>query len=231
MFWHDGQLAVLDLEATGVDTRQARIIEVGLFRFEVDGSATALVDRLIDPGVALPTEVTKLTGIQPADLATDGGDPSEVLAATRAAIWALVEDEIPIVIYNATYDWPLLAAEFARHGLDALPSVPPAILVDPLVLDRHVDRYRKGKGRGKLASVAAHYGVVLDGAHRAGADAGATVAVAREIAKRYPKLHMSGAELVTLQVAAHETWKKSLNEYFVRIGSSRPPVTELWPTG
>lgn len=229
MFWHEGPLAVLDLEATGVDTREARIIEVALFRFETDGSSVPLVDRLIDPGVTLPAKVTDLTGIRPEDLATRGGDPAEVLAATCSAIGDLVDDGVPIVIYNATYDWPLLAAELARYGVGALPPVPPAILIDPLVLDRHLDRYRRGKRT--LTTVAAHYAVQLDGAHRAAADAAATVAVARRIADRYTQVHLDGPGIIALQVEAHDRWRASLNEYLVKVGSSRSPVTGEWPTG
>ena len=229
MTWHEGPLAAFDLEATGVDTRTARIIEVGLFRFDVDGSSESLVDRLIDPGVPVPPEVTKLTGIRPDDLAANGGAPTDVLAATLAAIKALVEERIPIVLYNANYDWPLLTNELARHRFDPLPAVPPTILVDPLVLDRHVDRYRKGKRT--LSTVADHYGVSLEDAHRAAGDAAATVAVARAIAERYEEVQVDGADLVALQIKAHTAWKDSFNAYLTKVGASRPPITEVWPTG
>ncbi|MEA2023044.1 MAG: exonuclease domain-containing protein [Actinomycetota bacterium] len=229
MTWHEGPLAAFDLEATGVDTRVARIIEVGLFRFGEDGSFEPLVDRLIDPGVPIPSKVTALTGIGPDDLTSKGGIPAEVLAETRAAFVALVDEGVPIVVYNATYDWPLLTNELARHGLPPLPGVPPTILIDPLVLDRHVDRYRKGKRT--LGTVADHYGVPLEGAHRAAEDAAATVAVARAIAERYPKVHVDGSDLVELQVKAHTAWKDSFNAYLTKVGASRPPITEVWPTG
>ncbi len=229
MTWHEGPLAALDLEATGVDTRTARIIEVGLFRFEKDGSSVALVDRLIDPGVPVPRAVTELTGISLDDLAAKGGSPADVLVETRTAIGALVDEGVPIVLYNANYDWPLLANELVRHGLGPLPSVPPAILIDPLVLDRHVDQYRKGKRT--LSTVTNHYGVRLDGAHRAAADAAATVGVARAIAERYPKIQVDDADLVALQIKAHTVWKDSFNAYLTKVGASRPPITEVWPTG
>jgi DNA polymerase III subunit epsilon len=229
MLWHEGPLAALDLEATGVDPRDARIIEVGLFRFEPNGSAVPLVDRLIDPGVPLPGKVTALTGITSNDLAARGRDPVDVLTETRAAIVALVDEGVPIVIYHATYDWPLLANELARHRLDALPRVPPAILVDPLVLDRHVDRFRKGKRT--LGVVADHYGVPLEGAHRAAGDAAATIGVARRIAEQYPKLQVDGPGLVALQVDAHAEWRDSFNAYLTKVGATRPPITEEWPTG
>lgn len=229
MAWHEGPLAALDLEATGVDPHTAHIVEVGLLRFEADGSSVALVDRLIDPGIPIPAEVTEITGISPTDLAKNGGDPAEILVATRAAIVEFVDAGVPIVIYSAPYDWPLLGAELERHGLGALPDVPPAILIDPLVLDRHIDRYRKGKRT--LEVVAAHYGVPLDNAHRAAGDAAATVALARRIAVLHPELHLDGPGIVALQVEAHEVWKTSLNEYLARVNPSRSPVTEAWPTG
>ncbi len=200
-----------------------------MFRFETDGASVPLVNRLINPGVTLPTRITALTGIRPDDLVATGGDPAEVLSATHAEIVALVEGGVPIVIYNAMYDWPLLAAELARHRLAALPDVPPAILIDPLVLDRHVDRYRKGKRT--LAAVAAHYGVSLDGSHRAAGDAAATVAVARQIGGAYPELHLDGPDIHTLQVDAHNRWQASFNEYLVETASARPLLTGVWPTG
>lgn len=228
MNWHDSTLAVLDLEATGVDPSSARIIEVALFRFENNGSSLCLVNELVDPGVALPVEVTSLTGITQVDLATKGSDPATVVATTRDSIASLVEDETPIVVYNARYDWPLLAAELSRNDLGALPSVPPATIIDPLVLDRKLDRYRKGKRT--LSDVAAHYGVRVNGAHRAAQDAAATVAVARELARRYPQLQqMSGSEVVGFQAAAFREWKQSLNEHLRRINASRHPVMGDWP--
>ena len=229
MLWHQGPLAALDLEATGVDPATARIIEVGLFLFEADGSSLPLVEALIDPGVQIPERVTELTGIGPADVEADGGEPPEVLARSRLAIAGLVDGGIPVVIYHATYDWPLLEAELARHGLGPLPAVPPAVLIDPLVLDRHVDRFRKGKRT--LGDVASHYGVRLDGAHRAAGDCAATVGIARKVGEQYPKLHVDGTELVDLQVTAHNTWRDSFNAYLTKVGASRPLVTEQWPTG
>lgn len=229
MTWHEGPLAALDLEATGVDTRTARIIEVGLFRIEADGSSRPIVDRLIDPRVSIPAKVTELTGISAGDLAAGGATPADVLTETLAAVTTLVDEGVPIVLYNANYDWPLLTNELARNGLGSLPAVPPAILIDPLVLDRHVDRYRKGKRT--LSTVTDHYGVPLDGAHRAAADAAATVGVARAIAERYPKVQVDGADLVALQIEAHTKWKDSFNAYLTKVGASRPPITEEWPTG
>jgi DNA polymerase-3 subunit epsilon len=163
------------------------------------------------------------------ELAMTGGDPAEVLAETRSAIARLAEAGIPIVVYNATYDWPLLGAELERHALDPLPGVPPVILIDPLVLDRHLARFRKGKRT--LGVVAAHYGVQLEGAHRADQDAEAAAALARAIAAKFPEVQVGGPELVAYQVAAHREWRDSFNEYMTRSGRAFDPITEVWPIG
>ena len=46
MSWYESPLAVLDLEATGVDPDVSRIIEVALFIVDTDGSSVSLVDEL-----------------------------------------------------------------------------------------------------------------------------------------------------------------------------------------
>ncbi|MDP4013485.1 MAG: exonuclease domain-containing protein [Candidatus Nanopelagicales bacterium] len=228
MTWHTGPLAVLDLEATGVDPATARIVEVALHVGGVEGSVDTIVDTLVNPGVPMPADAAAVTGIVTADLETRGADPATILERTVGALHEFAREGVPIVIYNATYDWPLLAAELARHALPTLPDVPPAVIVDPLVLDRHVDKYRKGK---RTLSVAAeHYGVRVGGAHRAGADAVLALGVARALAAAYPAvLDVGGTDLVALQVAAHRAWRDDFNAYLQRIGAEREPVSGEWP--
>lgn len=228
MTWHAGPLTVLDVEATGVDPATARIVELVLCLVDQHGNTDPMVDTLVNPGMPMPAEAAAVTGITTADLEARGADPTTVLGQTVDALHELARRCVPVVIYNATYDWPLLAAELARHGLLNLPNVPPAVIVDPLVLDRHVDRYRKGKRT--LAATAEHYGVHLKDAHRATPDAMAAVAVARALAARYPAvLDIDGADLVELQVAAHRAWRDSFNAYLRKVGAEREPVSGDWP--
>ncbi|MDQ6773649.1 MAG: 3'-5' exonuclease, partial [Candidatus Dormibacteraeota bacterium] len=57
----------LDLETTGFDPERDRVIEVGAVAFDEAGVETRL-ERLTDPGRAVPDAVLRLTGIDPADL-------------------------------------------------------------------------------------------------------------------------------------------------------------------
>jgi DNA polymerase III subunit epsilon len=227
--WCEGPLASFDLETTGVDPSRARILEVAL-HLDVPGrEVERLVDTLVDPGpeVVIPAAATAVHGITRERLvADDAPDTATVVRRLRRALAGLAADGVPVVIYNACYDWPLLAAELRRVG--PAPTLPSCHLIDPLVLDRHCDRYRQGKRT--LTAACAVYGVTLDAAHRAGADCAASVAVARAIGRRYPEVgSLSPAALQTLQVAAHETWRTSFNTFLAETGADRPALRGGWP--
>lgn len=228
--WCDAPLASLDLETTGRDPANDRILAIALFRQGEDGGTPVpIVDTLVDPGpeVEIPEEAAAVHGITRERLIAEEAPPLEtVLLDVHAALCNLAAEGVGVVIYNAPFDWPFLAAELAR--LDPPRQLPDCALVDPLVLDRHVDRYRKGKRT--LEAAAEHYDVVLDDAHEAAADALASLGVARAIGRTYPDVGgLSPQELHALQVEAHGVWKDSFNAYLRRIDADRDPVTGNWP--
>lgn len=55
---------VLDTETTGLDAATARIVQIGVLRL-VEGklASEAHFERLIDPGIAIPAEVSAIHGI------------------------------------------------------------------------------------------------------------------------------------------------------------------------
>lgn len=228
--WIEGPFAALDLETTGVDPTTARIVELALIVDEGDGRVRDLYAGLVDPGpeVEIPPGAAAVHGITRERLTTEGAPSArEVLPVVEGHLRAIAEAGWPIVIYNATYDWPLLAAELRR--LEPALELPGCVLLDPLVLDRHVDRYRKGKRT--LETACEVYGVALEAAHSARADAVASCAVGRRLLAAYPEqlALTSVTELTALQVQAHGVWRDSFNAYLRRIGADRPPVRETWP--
>ena len=93
----------------------------------------------------------------------------------------------PLVVMNAPFDLTLLDRELRRHRASTLDhwfETKPLRVLDPRVLDKHLDRYRKG--RRTLTDLCAHYGVVLEGAHDAAADALASMDVVRAVGRRFP---------------------------------------------
>lgn len=223
MPWHDSPMMALDLESTGLDPTTARIIDLALVIDDPDADGPdLLIDTLVDPTVEIPDEVVEITGIATGDVQ---GAPTFAEIAGKVAMLLEIAGEvgIPVAIYNAPYDVTLLEAELSR--LSPLIDAPTYAIVDPLVLDRHVDRYRKGSRR--LGDVADHYGVTLNGAHRARADATATVDLARTIGARHDELSVPLDALHKIQTDAHTRWRDGYNAYRARQGD--PPITDGWP--
>ena len=188
---------VFDLETTGVDTATARIVTAHVGVIDDFGGVVERHEWIVDPGTPIPEGATAVHGISTERARRFGRPPAEVVPEIVAALRSVVARGFPVVIYNAPYDLTLLAAETARAGVAPLPRS--AAIVDPLVIDRALDRYRRGKRT--LTAAAEHYGVELTDAHEAGADAIAAGRVAQAIARRFgPELAMSAQQLHEAQV-------------------------------
>ncbi|MGW8948623.1 exonuclease domain-containing protein [Streptomyces sp. NPDC055709] len=225
MTWHREPLAGFDLETTGTDPLQARIVTAAVVTVAGDGT----VDRrtwLADPGVRIPAQASAIHGISSERAAAEGRPARDVvaeIAETLAGHWAR---GVPVVAYNAAFDLTLLAAELQRHGLTPLVDLGPVI--DPYTIDRAVDRYRRGKRT--LEAVCGEYGVVLDDAHEASADALAAVRVARAIAARHTTVAgLTPAELHSRQVGWYAEWAADFQAFLRRKGETDATVDGTWP--
>jgi len=195
--WYDS-LAAFDLETTGVDVRSAKIVSASLVRLDERGEVAGREDWLVDPGEPIPARATEVHGITTERAMAEGTPAHLAVPEIVAAVRAVFELGIGLVVYNAPYDLSVLAWEARRHGVE--PIALPAPVVDPIILDKQVDRYRRGKRT--LDLTCAHYGVDLLDAHDAGADAIAAGRVAQAIGRRYEAdLALAIAELHTAQVA------------------------------
>ena len=192
-------LGVFDLETTGIDTSTARIVTANVSLIDETGAVVERKDWIINPGVPIPEGAAAVHGITDERARRFGRPPGEVVAEILAAIRSVFLRGFPLVVYNAPYDMTLLAAEADRHRLWPLETTAP--IVDPFVLDKEVDRFRKGKRT--LTAATEVYGIALTDAHDAGADAIAAGRLAQSIARRYPgELGMEAHELHDAQV----TW-------------------------
>ena len=183
---------MFDLETTGIDVETARIVTAHVGLIDMTGRSIVEGSWLADPGVADPRAGRGGARHHARSAPRPRGDPpAEVVAEIVAAVEAVFARGIPLVIYNAPYDLTLLDREAKRHGI-ASPVI--GNVVDPLVMDKALDTYRKGKRTLEAASEL--YGVTLDDAHDAGADAIAAGRVAQAIAGKYPdELAVSAEEL------------------------------------
>ena len=220
------RVGVFDLETTGVDVEDDRIVTAHIGVLDRHGRELAARDWLADPGIVIPEGATAVHGISTDHARAHGRPAHEVVEQVIRALRVLFEQGLPIVAYNASYDFSLLAHEARRHGIPEL--VMPSPVIDPLVIDKAYDRYRPGKRT--LTVVAGHYSVPLHGAHDASADAVAAGRVALALAREFP-LPRSAAELHTRQISWARDQASSLTEYFIRTGRLEPEqrLDGTWP--
>ncbi|MBU4464784.1 MAG: 3'-5' exonuclease [Actinobacteria bacterium] len=221
-------VGVFDLETTGVDVSSDRIVTAHVGVLDSSGTALQARDWLADPGVAIPDGASAIHGVTTEHARAFGRPAPEVVGEVVAMLRGLFAAGIPVVAYNAPYDFSLLKYEALRHGIDPLHD--PAPVIDPLVVDKAYDRWRRGKRT--LEVVAAHYAVRLDGAHDASADAVAAGRVAQALGERFaPWLPPTASELHTRQIGWARAQAESLSEYFVKIGRLDPEerLDGSWP--
>lgn len=219
-------VAVFDLETTGVDVRTARIVTACIAVLDATGALVSRRDWLADPGVEIPEGAAAIHGITTERARAEGRPAADVVAEIVAELRAHLSAGLPLVVYNAPYDLSLLRFEAERHAV--APLVEPAPVIDPLVIDKAVDRYRKGKRT--LEAAAAHYGVSLDGAHDAGVDAIAAGHVARAIVEAHAaKLPASLPELHAAQVTWHEQQASSFEDYMRTQRDQHFTADRGWP--
>ncbi len=235
MSWLERTMVGFDTETTGVDVATDRIVTAAVIaRDGADGPVTTRT-WLIDPGIKIPQRATAVHGITTEMARANGVAPADALGEITALLAAALANESPIVAFNAGFDLGILDAELARHSLPPLTqrlSPPQALrpVVDPLVLDRHLDRYRRGKRT--LIDLCRHYSVVVDGEtlHAADADVLATLDLVQAMARAFPTLATANlTDLHDQQVSAHHTWAVEFRAWLTSRGRTEDLPALDWP--
>ena len=229
--WYEGALASFDTETTGVDVERDRIVTAALVVQEHADGPLERHDWIVDPGLPIPAQATAVHGLTDAWAREHGGAPGVAAEEIARALAENARAGRPLVVMNAPYDLTLLDRELRRHRsltLSQYMSGAPLLVVDPWVVDRHVDRYRKG--RRTLTALCAHYAVPLSDAHDAAADATAAMELARAIGRRHHgRLEgLSAAELHLRQAVWHAAQARGLEQWFARSGTPTH-VEPAWP--
>lgn len=219
------RVASFDLETTGVDPLTDRIVSAALVALEADGTILHTTRWTLNPGIPIPEEATAVHGISDRDVADAIPAPTGVEFIGSAVADAL-ERGWPIVVFNAPFDLTMLSVELDRYGLPPLP--PLQVVIDPLVLDKGIDKYRKG--RRTLTATCEFYGVEFDGeAHGALADATAAGRLAQRILTEPALAKYGPAAIHAAQVTwAHEQ-ATSFADYLRRNGKPFDDVRGDWP--
>lgn len=155
-------VAVFDLETTGLDLDNDRIVTAYLGVVDPDGTVRSAERWLVNPGVHIPAEATKVHGFTD-ERVVHGVSPVQAVREIVEHLEDLIDAGYPVVAFNASYDFTILHREAFRHldhgvahRLEVIYEDEIAVL-DPFVIDKALDRYRPGSR--KLAAVAEHYGL------------------------------------------------------------------------
>ncbi len=165
-----------DLETTGLDFRNDRVIEIGALRF-VNGKPQEEFSTFINPGIPVPSFITDLTGISDKELVSAPAF-SEVAEKLLQFI-----GNLPLCGHQVEFDATFLSEELKRIGRPTFSGQ----LLDTALLSRIL---LQGSTRFSLKAVSEYLQISLDNAHRALYDAKASGEVAVQLVKRISGLPM-----------------------------------------
>lgn len=164
------RILALDLEATGLDPRKDRIVELAIVRAE-DG--LVLLHERFHPGMPIPPQSTAVHGIADVDVAH-----CDHFAVHAARIQKMVEDAVLLGYNSRRYDTVMIDAELRRAGE---PGLDLATLAE-------IDLLRvwaKSERRTLDLAVKRFLGHGHEGSHSALSDAEALIPLARAMKRTW----------------------------------------------
>ncbi|MBW4096109.1 MAG: 3'-5' exonuclease, partial [Acidobacteria bacterium] len=177
--WHTLPRAAFDVETTGRDPLDARIVTASVVVVDASGALIKEHEWLVDPGIEIPVETTQIHGITTAHARQHGMPTSTAVVQLADVLRELFEQGIPVMAFNAPYDFTVLAQEARRHAVTPANPMP---VIDPYVLSKQVEKYRRGKRT--LVALCEAFSVSLDAAHTSAADSLATIRLADALASK-----------------------------------------------
>lgn len=167
-------IAFFDLETTGVDLGNDRIVEIAIVKLMTDGTKQTK-RKLINPQMPIPTSASDIHGITN-EMVKDAPSFSEVANEIKQYL-----ENCDLGGYNSNrFDVPLLMEEFLRAGIDV-------DLSDRKMIDaQHI--FYQMEPRTLTAAYKFFCGKDLENAHSAEADVLATMEVLEAQVEKYAQL-------------------------------------------
>jgi DNA polymerase-3 subunit epsilon len=217
--WVDMPAAAFDLETTGISVFSDRVVTGCIPR--IDGAEVHCRRWIADPDIPIPEEATKVHGITTEYAQKHGRPHDDVVAEIVNELYACWSEGRYIATFNGCFDLSMIHThrpDFEVRGL----------IVDASVLDKKYDKFRRGSR--KLSAVSIHYGMRLDDAHDAEADALAAARLAWKLPRVYPHLAtFTAEELMEQQTIWYREQAESFIDYLKRQGKTHADVRTEWP--
>lgn len=231
-WWYEGPLAAFHLESTGPDAECDRILSAAVVVQDFPGARPRVARWLVSPGIPVPPGATAVHGLTDDHVQRNGRWPAPAVDEMARGLREQALTGRPLVVLDAPYALTLLDREMHRHRARSLAdrlAGKPLCVLDPKVLDGHLDRYRKGP-RGP-AQLCALYGVEQDPAQDVAAEALAALDLARAVGRRFAARleRLAPEELHALQAAWHATQARGTQPWFGRSGGAQESQGPSWP--
>ena len=217
------RLAVFDLETTGLDVRTSRVVTACIAVIDHSGEPVEVAEWLVNPGIDIPQAASNVHGITTELAIERGEEPSKAIFDIVTRLGQL-NSQMPLVAFNAAYDFSLLKHEAIRYGIEPLDPKP---VIDPLVIDRKVNKYRSGKRT--LIALSNLFGIELADAHNSTADAIAAGRLAQRLAAQVKQLDIDVAELHELQKIWADEWSVEMEQFLKKQNRSDFRAELGWP--
>ncbi|WP_346844492.1 3'-5' exonuclease [uncultured Rothia sp.] len=221
--WTELPRATFDLETTGIDPGTARIVTASLVLVAPDGSVVRAGEWLANPGIEIPEQAAAVHGISTEYAREHGRNAKEVIVELAMALGGLFHDGVPVIAFNAAYDFSVLHHELKRYDLPELTCFP---VLDPFVINKQVHKFKKGKRT--LEVLSADYGVSLENAHTSKDDALAAERLLTAMAQTYPQIVTDAVSLHQEQIGWAKSQAAEFQDYLTRQGKSEK-IDGSWP--
>ncbi len=225
MSWADGTLATFDLETTGFDPRTDGIVQAAVLLVDADGQQQlGSWSSVINPGRPIPPGATEVHGITDERAQREGIPAAQANEEILDRLDQIAAENVPLVVFNAPFDLSFMHVIAQRLGR----PMPDLAVIDPLVCDRELDRYRKGPRQ--LGVMAEHYDCDAGELHDATADATLAAEVARRLARAFPEIaSLTPRELHERQVGWYRSRTASYADWLRGQGRDASTVDLGWP--
>lgn len=226
--WWEQSFMVLDTETSSANPEEARVGSICTAVIDPAAKSKSVSNALV--AIDMPEGASAANGLTTEQLMAEGKPSADVLDEYCGELAASLALGVPLVIMNAPYDLTVLDRDCRRNSVptisDRLDGAPLGPIVDPGVLDKKVEKYRRrvseSQGARCLKTLAQVHGIGWDDelAHTAEYDALQAGRVAWALMKRYPLLAgLSLAELHEAQVGWYAEQAESLAQFFRRSGN------------
>lgn len=230
MGWAQERLVGYDLETDSANPEDARIITATVLVVNGD-QQTEHRPWLLQTERPIPADASKIHGIG-TDYANEHGAERELAIEEIAThLQVLLIARAPVVAFNASFDFTILDRECRRVGVPTLTDRlgrEPSPVIDPYVIDKAADKFRRGSRT--LGATCEFYGVKLENAHDATADALGAVRLAQAIGAKYPEIGEADLEsLHRWQVGWRAAQMTSLEAFHKSQGRDGGDYDGSWP--